>query len=141
MQLTSFTDYGLRSLLYLAALPEGERSNIQAVSERFSIPKNHLIKIINKLAQLGYIQATRGKHGGIVLGKPAEQIVVGQVVRDLEPLQLIDCSESACHITSACRLKSQLAKAKEAFLSQLDQCTLADLLDNNDDLVLLLTPV
>lgn len=140
MQLTAFTDYGIRSLLFLATLPSGERSNIQMVSDRFSIPKNHLIKIINKLAQLGYVQATRGKHGGICLGKPADLITVGQVVRDLEPLQLIDCSESACHITSACRLKVQLAKAKEAFLQQLDQCTLADLLDNNDELLLLLTP-
>lgn len=141
MQLTAFTDYGLRALLFLAALPDGEKSNIQAVSERFAIPKNHLIKIINKLAQLGYVQAVRGKHGGIYLGKPAELIVVGQVVRDLEPLQLIDCSESACHITSSCRLKAQLIKAKEAFLQQLDQCTIADLLDNNDDLLVLLKPL
>lgn len=141
MQLTSFTDYGLRALIFLAALPAGERSNIQAVSDRFQIPKNHLIKIINKLAQLGYITAVRGKNGGISLGMPAEHIVIGAVVRDLEPLQIVNCSESTCHITSTCRLKIQLAKAKEAFLQQLDECTIKDLLTDNDELLLLLVPV
>lgn len=141
MQLTSFTDYGLRSLIFLAALPTGQRTSIQAVSDRFQVPKNHLIKIINKLAQLGYIKAVRGKNGGISLAMPASDINVGAVVRDLEPLQLINCSQEACHITSACRLKSQLAKAKEAFLHQLDQCTIQDLLTENDELILLLTPV
>lgn len=141
MQLTSFTDYGLRALLFLAALPQDELSNIQSVSERFQVPKNHLIKIINKLSQLGYIKAVRGKHGGIRLGKPAEAIIIGDVIRDLEPLTLIDCSKKSCHITSACRLKVALAQAKEAFLAELDKYTIADMLESNDELLLLLTPV
>lgn len=140
MQLTSFTDYGLRSLLFLAALPEGERSSIQVVSERFQVPKNHLVKVIHKLSQLNYIKAVRGKNGGICLGRPAEDIIVGEVIRDLEPLTLIDCSEKSCHITSACRLKIALAAAKSAFLAELDKYTVADMLDSNDELILLLTP-
>lgn len=140
MQLTSFTDYGLRSLFFLAALPSGELSSIRIVSERFNVPKNHLIKVINKLSQLGYIKAIRGKNGGICLGKAAKDIIIGEVIRDLEPLVLIDCSEKSCHITSACRLKKALVIAKEAFLSELDKYTVADMLESNDELIMLLRP-
>ncbi|MBD1573214.1 nitric oxide-sensing transcriptional repressor NsrR [Vibrio sp. S17_S38] len=140
MQLTSFTDYGLRTLIFLASLPEGQRTNAQVVSDRLDIPKNHLIKIIHKLALLGYVEAIRGKYGGILLGMPAEDIIIGSVVRGLEPLQIVNCAESACNMTSACRLKGKLAEAKEAFLQQLDDCTIADMLTDNNELLLLLTP-
>ncbi|MBD1575246.1 nitric oxide-sensing transcriptional repressor NsrR [Vibrio sp. S11_S32] len=141
MQLTTFTDYGLRALIYLASLPEGEKTNINTVSQVFNVPKNHMIKIINKLAQLGYITTIRGKNGGILLGLPAKDIIIGQVVRGIEPMQLVNCAPEACHITSACRLKSHIAKAKQAFIAELDKVTLQDLLADNDELLLFLTPV
>ncbi|MFV0575495.1 MAG: nitric oxide-sensing transcriptional repressor NsrR [Vibrio sp.] len=141
MQLTSFTDYGLRALIFLAALPEGQLTQIQVISDRFNVSKNHLIKIINKLAQLGYVKAVRGKNGGICLAIPANEIVIGQVLRDIEPLGLVDCSPENCHITPACRLKAKLHQAKMAFLEQLDDCTVADVIDDNDELIALLSPL
>ncbi|WP_330959686.1 nitric oxide-sensing transcriptional repressor NsrR [Photobacterium sp. 53610] len=138
MQLTNFTDYGLRALILLGALPDGELTSIHHVSETFAVSKNHMVKIINKLGQLGYVKTVRGKNGGICLAKPADQIVIGQVVRDLEPLQVVNCAPEFCHITPACRLKNYLAKAKEAFLAQLDECTIADMLTENNELLILL---
>ncbi|USD65062.1 nitric oxide-sensing transcriptional repressor NsrR [Vibrio sp. SCSIO 43136] len=139
MQLTNFTDFGLRALIYLAALPDGELTSIQKVSDNFSVSKNHMIKIINKLGQLGYVKTVRGKNGGICLGKPANQIVIGDVVRQIEPLQVVNCSPEFCHITPACRLKDRLAKAKLAFLAELDTCTIADMIDDNPQLIALLS--
>lgn len=138
MQLTSFTDYAIRTLIFLSVLPKGELTNISTVSEEFNISKNHLIKIVHKLSKLGYIDTIRGKNGGMKLARIPAEINIGHLVRDLEPLTMIDCSESACHITSACRLKQYLRKAKQAFLAELDQCYLSDLTQNNDDLNLLL---
>jgi len=138
MQLTNFTDYGIRALIYLAALPEGELTSIQVVSDTFGVSKNHMIKIVNKLGQLGYIKTVRGKNGGICLGRTAESIVIGEVVRDIEPLQVVNCSPEFCHITPACRLKLHLANAKRAFLAELDKCTLADMLQDNEPLLPLL---
>ncbi len=138
MQLTSFTDYGIRTLIFLASLPEEELSNITEVTELFGVSRNHMVKVINRLAQLGYVHTVRGKNGGIRLLKSADAITVGAVVRDLEPLDLIDCSVEACHITPACRLKEKLAKAKQAFLAELDDCTIADLLNDNSELIILL---
>lgn len=138
MQLTSFTDYALRTLLYLASLPKGELTNITEVTDIFGVSRNHMVKVINRLGQLGYVQTVRGKNGGIYLLKPASEITVGGVVRDLEPLDLVNCNLDFCHITSACRLKDKLVKAKRAFLAELDDCTIKELLHDNSDLLILL---
>ncbi|WP_047047601.1 nitric oxide-sensing transcriptional repressor NsrR [Vibrio mexicanus] len=139
MQLTSFTDYALRTLIFLASLPEDELTNITEVTELFGVSRNHMVKVINRLGQLGYVQTIRGKNGGIRLLKPAATITVGSVVRDIEPLDLVNCSVEFCHITPACRLKDKLAKAKLAFLAELDTCTIQELLADNSDLLILLT--
>lgn len=134
MQLTSFTDYGLRALIYLASLPAGQMTSISEVTDTYGVSRNHMVKIINHLSRAGYIAAVRGKNGGIRLGKPAGDIVIGQVVRALEPLQLVNCNSDFCHITSACRLKKALHEAVQSFLRELDQYTLADLVENNNPL-------
>lgn len=139
MQLTSFTDYGLRTLIFLASLPEGELTNITEVTRLFGVSRNHMVKVINRLGQLGYIQTVRGKNGGIRLLQAPTAITVGQVVRDLEPLELVNCSVEFCHITPACRLKDRLTKAKQAFLNELDTCTIDALINDNRELMILLT--
>ncbi|AXY00104.1 MULTISPECIES: nitric oxide-sensing transcriptional repressor NsrR [Vibrio] len=139
MQLTSFTDYALRTLIYLASLPKDELTNITEVTDLFGVSRNHMVKVINRLGQLGYVHTVRGKNGGIRLMKPAKAITIGGVVRDLEPLDLVNCSVEFCHITPACRLKEKLAQAKMAFLAALDDCTIEDLITDNSDLLILLT--
>ncbi|HIF9114675.1 TPA: nitric oxide-sensing transcriptional repressor NsrR [Photobacterium damselae] len=138
MQLTSFTDYGLRALIYLATLPQGELTSITKVTETYNVSRNHMVKIINKLGQLGYVETVRGKNGGIRLGMAAESIVLGDVVRAIEPLQIVNCSDEFCHITPACRLKNVLADARAVFLAELDKHTLASLVDDNPPLRILL---
>lgn len=138
MQLTSFTDYGLRALIFMAALPSGKMTSITEVTETYGVSRNHMVKIINQLSRDGYVMAIRGKNGGIRLGKPASEIVIGQVVRDLEPLQLVNCHSDFCHITPACRLKNALNEAVQSFLAVLDGYTLADMVENNQPLYQLL---
>nr|WP_314264166.1 nitric oxide-sensing transcriptional repressor NsrR [uncultured Moellerella sp.] len=138
MQLTSFTDYGLRALIYLASLPEGKMTSITEVTEVYGVSRNHMVKIINQLSHLGYVKAVRGKNGGIMLGQLAENIRVGAVVRALEPLSLVNCSGEFCHITPACRLKGVLQQALEQFLQELDKHTLADMVKDNNPLYRLL---
>ncbi|CDL80257.1 nitric oxide-sensing transcriptional repressor NsrR [Xenorhabdus cabanillasii] len=136
MQLTSFTDYGLRALIYMASLPEGQITNITEVTEVYGVSRNHMVKIINQLSNLGLVNAVRGKNGGISLGKAASEIKIGDVVRALEPLGLVNCS--SCHITPACRLKLILNQAVEKFLAELNQYTLADMVEDNRPLYKLL---
>lgn len=139
MQLTSFTDYGLRALIYMASLPEGRMTSISEVTDVYGVSRNHMVKIINQLSRLrSYVTAVRGKNGGIRLGKSASAIRIGDVVRELEPLSLVNCSSEFCHITPACRLKQALSKAVQSFLTELDNYTLADLVEENQPLYKLL---
>ena len=134
MQLNSFTDYGLRALILLASLPPGSLTSAGEISETFGISRNHMMKIVNRLAQMELIETIRGKNGGIRLKKLPEEINIGQVIRGTEPLQLLDCSTENCHISPACRLKGVLADAKKAFLAVLDRYTLDDVIRDNEEL-------
>lgn len=138
MQLSKFTDYSIRILIYLATLKPGELTRITEVSEMYQVSKNHLVKVTHKLGQLGYIETIQGKNGGIRLKLSPDQLCIGAALRELEPMQLLNCSVEACHISPACRLKKYLADAKEAFLKELDQYTIQDLLVDNAQLLGLL---
>lgn len=131
MQLTRFTDYSIRVLIFLAA-KNGERATISEVAETFSISRNHVMKIVQTLNQKGYIAATRGKNGGLSLASPPSAISVGTLVRDTEEMSLVECfrKDNACVITPACRLEPILHEALDAFLAVLDNYTLADLMEN-----------
>ena len=135
MYLTRHTDYALRVLMYAGAR-QGRRVTITEVAEVYDISRNHLVKVVNTLGRLGYLQTSRGKGGGIRLGLPPEEIGVGRVVRHMEEqLEIIDCAGSECPILGPCRLSGVLDEALEAFLAVLDRYTLAYLLGNQDQIL------
>ncbi|QID19590.1 Rrf2 family transcriptional regulator [Nitrogeniibacter mangrovi] len=130
MNITQHTDYALRLLIYLGACPE-RRVTIKEVAEAFDISRSHLMKIVNRLVADGIVDGARGKGGGLRLARPPERIVVGDIVRRMEPgFELVECfgSQSNCLLTSRCRLKGALHAALQAFLASLDGVTLAELI-------------
>lgn len=131
MQLTTHADYALRTLIALG-LRTPERTTAAEVGDAYGISTHHLLKVIQRLAELGYVETQRGKSGGIWLARAPEQIVVGQVVRELEPeLGVVACLREGaepCAIDGACRLRGALHAATTAFLTVLDGYTLADVL-------------
>ncbi|MCC4265683.1 nitric oxide-sensing transcriptional repressor NsrR [Oceanimonas baumannii] len=136
MKLTTYTDFGLRALMYLATLPERELTSVARVSALYDVSRNHMVKVINQLAREGYIHALRGKNGGIRLAREPKDINIGKVIRLLENnLKGIDCGSPACHLVPACRLKNALAEAMEAFLQVMEGYTLADLTSNRSELM------
>lgn len=140
MRLTLWTDYALRTLIYVGA-KGGQLSTIAEIAESFDISKTHLMKVVNKLAQQGYLESVRGKGGGIKLGRPPARITVGAVVRETEDdLAVIGCLAGAgfCRIEGCCVLRGALRKATSAFLETLDGYTLADLLVPRERLASLL---
>ena len=130
MRLTFSTDYALR-LLMLVGLEPDRLVTIAEVADRFGISKNHLMKVAYQLGQAGYLETVRGRHGGLRLGKAPDQIVVGDVVRRMEPdFAVVECGTPTgyCRIAPCCTLRSAMREAVEAFLEKLDQYTLEDLL-------------
>lgn len=82
MQLTSFTDYGLRVLIYIESLPLVKMISISQVTEVYGVSRNHVVKIINQLSRVGFITAICGENSGIRLGsKAGKTICLSDVVR------------------------------------------------------------
>lgn len=132
MRITRYTDYSLRVLMYVAL--KGEvRSTISEIAGHYAISRNHLMKITHDLTRRGYLQAIRGKHGGLLLKGRPEEINLGRLIRDTEQdFTLVDCfnSDSQCILTPACRLSVVLSEALDAFFQVLDGYTLGDLLES-----------
>lgn len=128
MQLTRHTDYSLRVLIYLSLNKSEDLITINEISEHFEILKNHLTKVVNHLAQKGYIETVRGKNGGIRLATLPSNIKLGDVVRSMEMnLEVVDCSKPLCPLINNCKLKRILNEAKQSFLNTLDNYTIEDL--------------
>ena len=137
MRLTRFTDYSLRVLIYLG-LKDNGRVTIREISEAYGISRNHLMKVVSLLTRMGYLDARRGPGGGIALARPAEDIVVADVVRDMEDdLNLVECfcDGGACAIKPMCELKAVLNQALDAYLATLESYTLLDLLKPRNQLI------
>ncbi len=129
MNITRYTDYSLRVLIYLA-VKDPVQCTISEIAQSYDISKNHLMKVVQSLAQTGYVKAIRGKNGGVSLNEPAQRINVGKLVRSLEDkTRLVECfgKNNQCVITPACELKSMFAQAQEAFFVVLDGFYLSDL--------------
>ncbi len=128
MQLTRYTDYGLRVLTLLAVLPEGRLTSIDEICSSFKLSRNHVNKIVHHLGKLGWASTKRGKGGGVGLGCPASSINLAAVVRALESnLAIVECHSPVCELQPACRLQGILAAAAKAFMDTLERYTLADL--------------
>lgn len=140
MQLTRYTDFGIRTLMYLALDPARERLfRIAEITEVFELSPNHVSKIVHHLGKTGYLKTIRGKAGGFRLAKEPAAINMGRLVRDLEhSLEPVDCSKPYCCLLPACRLKGVLVDAVHAYLQVLDGYTLADVVANSDELRVLL---
>lgn len=130
MRLTLYTDYSLRVLLYLAMKPE-ENVTISELADFYKISRNHLVKVVHNLGLNGYLLTSRGRHGGLRLARPANELLIGQVVRSTEPdFDLLECFNPAtdrCVVSNSCNLKAVIFDAQASFLAVLDRYTLADM--------------
>lgn len=141
MRLTTFSDFSLRMLIYLAVRREG-LSTIQEISDSYGVSKNHMMKVAHILGQMGYVETIRGKKGGLRLAMEPADIRVGAVIRRTEEESaLVQCFKSSgdvCRIEGACALKGMFSEALQAFLGVLDGYTIADIVEYRTPLAQLL---
>jgi Rrf2 family nitric oxide-sensitive transcriptional repressor len=141
MRLTTFSDYSLRVLIYLAAAPGG-RSTIAEIARAFDISEHHLVKVAHLLGKKGILINTRGHGGGLRLARPAAEINVGKVVRLTEagdmPAECFDAETNTCVLAGGCSLQRMLKEAVRGFYAVLDKYSVADLRASPRKLELLL---
>jgi Rrf2 family transcriptional regulator, nitric oxide-sensitive transcriptional repressor len=146
MRLTDYTDYSLRVLIYLSVRPSG-LSTIQEISDAYGISKNHLMKIVQQLGELGWVETVRGRNGGLRAAERTHLLTIGEVVRKTESdFALVNCftegqGRRGCVIEPACRLKGVFAAARDAFLAELDKHTVGELAKPANELARILNIV
>ena len=137
MQITYYTDYSLRVLMYLA-IRRDRIANISEIAECYGISRNHLVKVVHNLARGGFIKSYRGKGGGIELARDLKEINIGDVVRctegPLKPVECFDVERNRCVIANVCGLADVIAEACNSFFATLDRYTLADLVRRRERL-------
>jgi len=130
MELTFHTDYGLRTLMYAASHPD-RKVTMREIANAYQISLDHLRKVVHRLAQNGYLVTTKGRGGGLTLGRSPERIRIGEVVTVMEEsMDIVDCKRQPCPLCGACSLKEAFDSAKYAFIDRLNEFTLAGLLEN-----------
>lgn len=131
MQLSKFTDYTFRTLIYLAVHQE-ELSTAQQLATVLNVSEHHLKKVIQKLAKTDYVIATKGRAGGLKLGMEPGEINLGDVLRITEDnLNIVECfsEQGVCQfMTNECKLKGIIHQSLERFIEEFSQYTLEDLL-------------
>ncbi|WGS48281.1 Rrf2 family transcriptional regulator [Paraburkholderia sp. D15] len=144
MRLTDYTDYSLRVLLYLAVRGEG-LSTIQDISDAYGISKNHLMKVVQQLGELGWVETVRGRNGGLRLADRSSALTIGEIVRATESdFALVGCfpdqqgERRNCVITAQCGLRGVIESARNAFLAELDRHTIGEVSQPHGPLAALL---
>ncbi|WP_165251107.1 RrF2 family transcriptional regulator [Paludisphaera soli] len=142
MHLTQFSDYAMRTVLYLASRGDGDRlASVEEISRAYRISRHHLVRVAQTLTELGIVTAQRGRGGGLKLAKAPSEVNVGWLVRRTEPnFHIVECfrpETNTCPIASACGLKGALIRAREAFLAVLDEYTLEQFLTTRSEMVAL----
>ena len=142
MRLTTRTSLAIRTLMFCAVNPD-RTVRKHEVAEACNASENHIAQVIHLLAQKKFLRTVRGRSGGLMLGRPAEKITVGEVFRDFEAvLPFAECfsgRENTCPLASACRLQCLLSDALKAFYAELDRVSVADLVAGNTELKALLS--
>jgi len=128
MQLTKFTDFGLRVLMYLAATPEQGVVTVGELAQRFDIPKNHLNKVVNRMVKYGWVSATPGRNGGVRMAQAPETLHLGDILSAMEGhVQLVDCDQPPCVLRGNCYLKRVLEVGQREFYASMNRYSLAEL--------------
>ncbi len=138
MKLTSYSNYALRPM-QLAALHSPDLVRVEDVATIHKLSKPHIVKIVHELGKAGFLETVGGRYGGFRLGRPAEEITVGDVVRLTEgPLDVVECfnpETNSCPLIGICKLSKAMMKATDAFMAVLDDLTVADIASNRNQLL------
>lgn len=144
MKLTSYTNYALRSL-QLAAIKAPALVRVDDMAKIHNLSRPHVVKIVHELGKAGFLETVRGRGGGFRLGRAADQIIVGDVVRITEgPLDLVECfnpDTNTCPLLGVCTLSRKIQEATKAFMDVLDDLTIADISANKAQLLNRIAPL
>ncbi len=139
MKVSAQEEYGLRCLLQLARLGEGESLSLAQIAEREGISAANAGKLLWILNKAGLVASTRGTKGGYRLARPASEVRLSEVIKVLDDDQLEGHCRSfpgvldSCVHTSDCGIRPVLLNVHEAVAQALSNITLAQLVGSEQN--------
>jgi Rrf2 family protein len=138
--LTRKGKYGLKALVHLAGLPQGQLAFVTDIAEANNVPKKFLDGILGDLRKAGFVRSKTGKDGGYMLARPPAEIRIGHVIRVLDgPLAPIACASRTayqrcddCPNERKCAVRLMMLEVRNAIATILDHRTLAEMRDLPD---------
>lgn len=131
MQLSKFTDYAFRALIYLAENND-RLCTVEELAEKLNASEHHIKKVIHRLAKTDYITSIKGRCGGLRLGLKPEEINLGEVLKITEDnLNIVECfnRSSGCpFMESGCKFKKIVSNSLKMFMDEFARYTLKDIL-------------
>ena len=129
MQLTRFTDLGLRVVMHLVATPAESMPSTRTIADRLDLSYAHTTKVVARLGELGVVTTRRGRGGGLTITELGRTASLGWLTRALEgEEEVVECEGAKpCPMRGGCSLRSRLRAAQDAFYAALDDVTIADL--------------
>lgn len=134
MRVSTRGEYGMRAMVTLAHHYGGGPLSIADIARESSVPPAYLEQLIAPLRRAGIVESKRGAHGGYVLGRPPEEVRVGDVFRVMEgPIAPMECvsedeTEQTCPLIGGCETRPIWLKLRDSIVDTLDSQTLADLI-------------
>jgi len=121
MRLNKSTSHAVRILVECAKAGD-KLVKVADIAQRLDITQQNTFKIVHLLSKAGFLASVRGRHGGVRLARPATEIRIGDIVRSIELTGFDDKTPG-----KGAGLSQIVDDALEAFVSVLDQHTLADM--------------
>lgn len=138
------TDYAVRVVLFLARQPSGTRTPTKVVQDETLIPRAYLLRIIAELSKVGIINTHPGPSGGLQMGKPAEDVSLGEILEVMEGSILVsDCLENPeeCSLSTNCPVRGRWGCLQRVILKELRRTTIHQLVDELENEVEELMPL
>lgn len=130
--LSQTSEYALRAVLYLALHAGDGPLKIEEIAGALELPRNYLSKTLHQLARVGVLASGRGKHGGFQLGRPAEELTLGDIVLQFEPATLAKhclLGEGICSDETACAAHARWKLISDPMRAFFNETTVAGLVN------------
>lgn len=129
MRITKHTNYAIRMLMYCHS--KNAAASISEISSFYGVSKKFLTKILLDLTKAGLIVTFRGRNGGMLLAKPAEEILIGDTVKKIEgKFDLAECFQTGktnCPLIDNCGLNEAFSLALYSFFDVLNRYSVASI--------------
>ena len=136
MKLSTRARYGLRALIDLGLHSEIETVSLQSIASRQNISVSYLEQLMAMLKKAGIVTSSRGASGGYRLGRPAQEISVGDILRVLEGgLEAAVCpgneDEGSCQGADLCVARYVWKRINDSINAAADSMTLHELIEES----------